>query len=71
MTENAFCSDRDTARLKKMPSRLRQSLSLHTTTTLQRNIKLFEKIEPGLLELSLGQSGPREVRRKRACVTGV
>lgn len=71
MTENAVCSDRETARLKKMPSRLCQSFSFDTTTALQRNIKLFEKIEPGLLELSLGQSGPREIRRKRAGVDGM
>lgn len=71
MTEYSVCSDRDTARLKKMSSRLRQSLSFDTTATLKRNIKLFEKIEPGLLELSLGKSGPREVRRKWAGVTGM
>ena len=71
MTENSGCSDRDTARLKKMSSRLRQSFPFDTTTTLKRNIKLFEEIEPGLLELSLGKSGPREVSRKRAGVTGM
>jgi hypothetical protein len=54
-----------------MSSRLRQSFPFDTTTTLKRNIKLFEEIEPGLLELSLGKSGPREVRRKRAGVTGM